>query len=161
VDGTFDVAVATQVYEYVNDIGAALSEAHRALRPGGRMVIIDTDWESIVWHASDVARMRRILAAWDEHLIHPSLPRTLSVQLRRAGFAVEQVKIIPILNTDYDTHTYSGGMINLISAFVPGRQGVTREEVEAWRKDLETLGQRGAYFFSICQYLFLAIKTAP
>ena len=30
--------------------------------------------------------MRRFLAAWDEHLSDPSLPRTLSAQLRAAGF---------------------------------------------------------------------------
>jgi ubiquinone/menaquinone biosynthesis C-methylase UbiE len=157
-DAAVDVAAATQVYEYVDDIAEALSEAHRALRPGGRMVIIDTDWDSIVWQARDMARMRRILAAWDEHLVYPYLPRTLSVQLRRAGFEVKQVKILPVLNTEYSANTYSGGMINLISAFVPGRQGITQEEVEAWRTDLEELSEEGAYFFSICQYLFVATK---
>src|SRR5713226_4975948 len=67
-DGVFDVAVATQVYEYVSDLEPALTELRRVLRPGGRALIVDTDWESIVWHASDPQRMRRVLAAWDEHL---------------------------------------------------------------------------------------------
>jgi SAM-dependent methyltransferase len=157
-DAAFDVAVCTQVYEYVDSIAAALSEAHRAVRPGGRMVIIDTDWDSIVWHARDVARMRRVLAAWDEHLVHPYLPRTLSVQLRQAGLEVKQVKILPVLNTEYADDTYSGGMIDLISTFVPGRQGIKQDEVEAWRMDLKQLGEKGAYFFSICQFLFVASK---
>ena len=33
-DGEFDVAVSTQVYEYVGDMTTALSELHRVLRPG-------------------------------------------------------------------------------------------------------------------------------
>ena len=75
---TFDAAVCTQVYEYVDDIAAALSEARRVLRPGGRLLILDTDWDSIVWHSSDPDRMRRVLAAWEEHLVHPDLPRRLT-----------------------------------------------------------------------------------
>jgi arsenite methyltransferase len=37
-DGAFDAVTSTQVYEYVDDIPAALAEAHRVLRPGGRLL---------------------------------------------------------------------------------------------------------------------------
>jgi arsenite methyltransferase len=49
-DADFDVVVSTQVYEYVQDIAGALSELARVLRPGGRALVLDTDWDSIVWH---------------------------------------------------------------------------------------------------------------
>jgi arsenite methyltransferase len=47
-DGSFDAVTATQVYEYVADMPAALTEARRVLRPGGRLLILDTDWDSLV-----------------------------------------------------------------------------------------------------------------
>ena len=45
-DGGFDAAVSTQVYEYVDDVDKALKELHRVLKPHGRAVILDTDWDS-------------------------------------------------------------------------------------------------------------------
>ena len=57
---------------------AALAEAWRVLRPGGRLLVLDTDWDSIVWRSGDHDRMRRVLAAWDRHLADPYLPRRLT-----------------------------------------------------------------------------------
>ena len=153
-DATFDAATSTQVYEYVADMPAALAEAHRVLRPGGRLLALDTDWGSIVWHSSEPERMRRVLAAWDEHLAHPYLPRTLGVLLEEAGFAVTRRQIVPILNAGYDANTYSANLIGFITAFVPGRQDVTHEDANAWAEELVALGD--AYFFSLNRYVFVA-----
>ncbi len=155
-DEGFDAAVCTQVYEYVPEIGAALAEAHRALRKGGRLLVLDTDWDSIVWHSRDPERMRHILAAWDEHLADPYLPRRLPRLLTDAGFTVAQPAAIPVLNVGYDPNTYSAGLTGFITAFVPGRQGVTEAEAAAWKEDLVGLGED--YFFSLNRYLFVAVK---
>ena len=50
-------------------------------------MIIDTDWDSLVWAATDRDRAARIAAAWNEHLPDPYLPRSLAPRLRAAGFA--------------------------------------------------------------------------
>ena len=155
-DGSFDAVTATQVYEYVVDMPAALAEARRVLRPGGRLLILDTDWDSLVWHSSDPARMRRVLAAWDEHLADPYLPRRLGRLLTDADFTVARRLLHPVLNAGYDPNTLSAGVIGLAVNFVPGRAGVTTEEAAAWRDDLVGLG--ADYFFSLNRYLFLAVK---
>jgi SAM-dependent methyltransferase len=85
--GAFDAAVCTQVYEYVADMPAALAHARRLLTPGGRLLVLDTDWDSIVWRTGDEARMTRVLAAWDEHLVHRDLPRRLPQLLAEAEAA--------------------------------------------------------------------------
>ncbi len=119
---------------------------------------MSTDMKSFVWHSSDEARMEKILKAWDEHLAHPHLPRTLAAKLRGAGFSLQGREIIPMFNPEYHENTYSHGMINLIGTFAVGRNGVGKEEAEAWAEDLRALGERGEYFFSLNRYLFLAAK---
>ncbi|PYN96458.1 MAG: methyltransferase type 11 [Candidatus Rokuibacteriota bacterium] len=152
----FDAAVAAQVYEYVGDLARAFSEARRVLRPGGRLLVLDTDWDAIVWNTTDRARTTRMLTAWREHLVHPHLPRTLARRLKEAGFAVEDVGVFTLVNTEYGEHTVSLGLTALMAAFVPGRHGITEAEVAAWAADLRALGAAGDYFFSLNRYLFLA-----
>ena len=157
-DGIFDAAVATQVYEYVSDIDLALDELYRALRPGGRAFIVDTDWSSIVWNNSDPGRMRRVLGAWDEHLSDPHLPATLTPKLKRAGFQVVTRDVNPMFNPEYSPDSYSAGILQGIQAFVPGRRGITKTEADAWAADLTDLGEAGEYFLSLNRYLFMVVK---
>jgi ubiquinone/menaquinone biosynthesis C-methylase UbiE len=155
-EASFDAAVATQVYEYVQDISAALGEVFRVLRPGGRLLVLDTDWGSIVWHSRDTERTRRVLAAWDEHLVDPYLPRRLTRLLADAQFSVTRREAIPLLNAGYDPNTFSAGLMGFITEFVPGRQGLTEADAQAWAEDLKALGDD--YFFSLNRYLFLAVR---
>jgi ubiquinone/menaquinone biosynthesis C-methylase UbiE len=157
-DATFDVAVSVQVYEYIPDVAKALSEMYRVIRPGGRAAIVSTDWDAIAWHASDSVRMSRVLSAFAEHCAYTALPRTLAPQLRQAGFVLKEQRVIPQFNPMYDPDTYSYQSARLISSFVTGRRGITREESLAWLEDLRQTGERGEYFFSLNQYLYLAMK---
>ena len=157
-DGSFDAAVSTQVYEYVANIPAALAELYRVLRPGGRAVIVDTDYGSLVIYTEDKPRMARVLAAWNEHFVHADLPRMLSHQLRDAGFAIRRRDVIPMFNPEYDPNTFSHGLLALMASFVVGRQGVTRDEAAAWAAEFAELGRQGRYFFSVNRYLFAAEK---
>jgi len=157
-DASFDVGVSTQVYEYVPDVAQALAELHRVLRPGGRALILDTDWDSVVWHSRDRARMQRILAAWNERFADPYLPRTLASRLHDAGFELRSRDVLVLFNPEYDPATYSVSNGRIMADFVIGRQGITPTEVEAWTRELEQLSREGDYFFSLNRYLFLADK---
>jgi ubiquinone/menaquinone biosynthesis C-methylase UbiE len=156
----FDLAMSTQVYEFVPDVQSALSELHRVLRPGGRAAIIDTDWQTILWHTRHPERMARVLKVWDEHLAHPVLPRTLATRLRQAGFSLLECKVIPYLDVTYKPENYSFNMTKTVRGFVRGRQGIMREEADEWAGEFQSLADVGAYFFCLNRFLFLAEKRS-
>jgi ubiquinone/menaquinone biosynthesis C-methylase UbiE len=81
----FDVVYGVQVIEYVPELDDALSEIYRVLRPGGRVVMLATNWNSIVWHSNRPGRMSEVLKAWDTHAPYPDLPSILPTRLRKAG----------------------------------------------------------------------------
>jgi ubiquinone/menaquinone biosynthesis C-methylase UbiE len=156
-DGAFDAATATQVYEFVEDLPNSLAELHRVLRPGGRALILDTDWDSIVWHSSDDDRMRRVLDGWRRRTANPHLPRTLAPRLRRAGFRVIHRETFTIFDATGDEASYSAHQIDHLGA---SAVGVPEGEIKAWSEDLRALAQSGEYFFSLNRYLFLATRPA-
>ena len=158
-DASFDAATSIQVYEYVADVDQALAELHRVLRPGGRALILDTDWASIVWNTTDQARMDRVLAAWVDRFADPHLPRSLSRRLRDAGFNIRRRETVVLLNPEYDPETYSVINASIIADYITGRHGLTPDEVQAWQQDLTQLGEEGRYFFSLNRYVFLADKS--
>jgi len=132
---------------------------HRVVRPDGRVLILDTDWDSIVWHSSSRERMNRVLEAWEQHAADCHLPRTLADRLSRVGFRVEARQIVPLFNPSYDANSYSGHLVDFIATFVTGH-GISREEAQLWARDVRQGGERGDYFFSLNRYLFVAKKPA-
>lgn len=160
-DGAFDAAVSTQVYEYVPDMPRALAELHRVLKPGGRALILDTDWRSVVWRCRDQGLMDRVLAVWDEHLFDPHLPASLGPMLTRAGFTLRRVEIAPLLTPGWQPVSYAAGILRTMKDFVlkagPER-GLSVDEIQAWSADQQDLIARGEFFFSLNRYLFLATR---
>jgi SAM-dependent methyltransferase len=153
-DAAWDVIVSVQVAEYVPDIAAFCAEAFRVLRPGGRGVIVATDWDTMAWHSDELDRMRRLLEAFRPHCADSALPRTLRPRLRNAGFEVDRVSCFPIVNTDWAEGCYSRMMTSFLAAYLRGQTEVPEEEVAAWEAEFPALAAEGRYYFVTTRIFF-------
>ena len=157
-DGSVDAAVALQSLEYVPEVSRAIREIARMLCPGGRAVVLDTDFDSTVWHGRDQGRVDRILAAYDAHVAHRGLPRVLGRLASEAGLAVIRREVVPILNVSFHPNTYAYGIARFIRDFVVGTGRVSAEEAEAWLEECAALDQASEFFMSLNRYLFVLRK---
>jgi ubiquinone/menaquinone biosynthesis C-methylase UbiE len=158
-DGSFDAALSVQVLEYVPEIPAALAEIRRALRPGGRVVLWDVDWTTLSMSSAKPERMRTVLDAWDEHLTHVALPRTLTAQLREAGFDDVTMDGYAFATDQLVPDTYGGFLVPFVERFVIDREAVAEEEAHAWADEQRELAARGEFYAAVIQFRFAA--TAP
>jgi arsenite methyltransferase len=154
---SFDFVVAVQVYLYVRDIEQALAEARRVLRPGGRLAIVDTDWDSCVWLTAERERHQRIMEARTRELGQPHLPPALPGLLKRAGLRLDRIEAHPVLNLRYEADSFSAGLIEPTPKIVT-RFGIDAAEAQAWVQDLKSRTGEDDYFFSLNRYLFVARK---
>jgi SAM-dependent methyltransferase len=153
-DRSYDAVVSTQVAEYVPDTAAFCREAFRVLRPGGRGVVIATDWDTVAWHSDDPARMRRVLDGFRPHCAHSTLPRTLASSLRAAGFEVLRVSCYPIVNVDGSESSYSRSAATLIATYVRRTAALPEAEIAAWQAELAALAEAGRYYFVTGRIIF-------
>jgi SAM-dependent methyltransferase len=160
-DRTFDALTCVQVAEYLPRADIAIREAYRVLKPGGRAVLVATDWDAVIWHSSDATGMDRVLEAWRKHCFDAQMPRTLAGRAMKAGFSVDMVKAFPILNLTFRPQTYSRTLADVIGEFVLTRRVIPNAVYEAWLANLSKLDQEGRYFFFNSRFLFHVHRPGP
>ncbi|MDP1795151.1 MAG: methyltransferase domain-containing protein [Acidimicrobiales bacterium] len=157
-DDEFDRIISVQVLEYVEDTATALAEIFRALKPYGRVVVWDSDWESVAWYSRDPERMTAVVHAWHDHLVHRALPRTLASSLRAAGFVDVRLDAHAFASTDLAPDGFVGALFPLVDAFVSRHPSVAGEVAQAWKAEQRELSDCGEFYFALTQCCFTATK---
>ncbi len=154
---SFDVVLSVQVFEYLEDVQKALLELYRVLKPGGRLVLRDADWGTLIWESGNPDRMRHMLDIWDQHLADPFSPRTLAARVDNAGFANCSVRAFVTVQTDYDVTQTNYYIARFVAPYAIS-QGADERDVADWLADLDAQAKAGRYFYSLNSYIFSAIK---
>lgn len=158
-DASFDFVVASQVYCYVKDVVAALRCAARVLKPGGRIVVLETDWDFCTWRSADPALTRRMVEARAAAMYeHAHLPRDLSALFVAAGLKLRGVDTFAIVETSYDAESFGAGTLEGArrEAVKDGR--VAAEEAARWEAELRARAARNDWFFFLNRFIFSGMK---
>ncbi len=154
-DGEFDGVRIERVIQHVGDAAGFLREALRIVRPGGRVVVADSDWGSLMIHPGDRPLINRITSGvHNGYMAEPWAGRTLHEAMLNAGFVDVSSRI----------HVVSPGpgIQESLNAFLPRRvaTGVgTQTELEEFGNELVAALERGDGVYSFC--MFVAWGQSP
>lgn len=156
--GVFDVVTASQVLCFVPDVARAVSEMFRILKPGGRLIVLDSDWGSLVWNCSNPDLGVRVRDVMTSAYADAHVPRSLSRHLTEAGFAIAGRHAYPILNWAPGEDAYSQQLLDHLAPMAEGVDGFDATDVEAWMIDQRSMVEDGTYMFCMNRFVFCARK---
>ena len=103
VDAAFDGCRCERVFQHTCNAEALAAELVRVTKPGGRIVVADTDWATLSIDCLDAALERRIVAAVAGYWCNGYAGRQLRRLMTGAGMAIERTEVWPIWWTDLAT----------------------------------------------------------
>lgn len=153
-DARFDGCRADRVFQHLTNPGQALTELCRVTRSGGRIVVSDPDWDTLIVASPDVATTRAVTRLNSDTWHHGQMGRQLYGLFRAAG--LEEVTILPItlFFTDFALASELYHLRRTAERAV--QQGLlTPEAVAGWLASLEQADRAGQFFsaatgFTVC-----------
>jgi ubiquinone/menaquinone biosynthesis C-methylase UbiE len=145
------------MFQHLEDPRQALRELVRVTRSDGRIVVFDTDWETLIVDSDDIATTRTILQAKCDLLRHGWIGRQLVGLMHAAGLG--QITVEPaslILTHGPLAITLHGLRRAAEEARQRGR--ITKEQVDAWFDDVERRHAAGQFFSSVTAFIVCGRK---
>jgi ubiquinone/menaquinone biosynthesis C-methylase UbiE len=153
-DGCFDGALAARLLLHVANPEAVLRELRRVVRPGGRVLAMDWDFDTSAVDHSDRDLTRRVLH-WrcDHHGGNNWSGRQLWRQMAAAGLS--EVKAVPVVSVA--RHAQDSLTLSLLRAAQVTRDGggITPAEHDAWVAELQAAIAAGRFFASIVYFIVI------
>lgn len=148
-DGSVDVIRCERVFQHLADPVAAVAEFARVLRPGGRVVVIDSDWGTAVQTPGDAELVARAAAYRNSKTPNPYAGRHLPGQLRAAGLTVDpDIAATAVIPPDVAVLVLLGN--GLSDAVADGV--VTQAEAEALLAETKAAQEQGAAFLAVTMF---------
>lgn len=146
--GAADVYRAERLFQHLPDQQAALAEARRVLRAGGRILLADAEPDSIAIDGTDRALTRAVLKSYPDSIKDGWCGRRLPGLLKDAGFVDVRVDVRMLATTDFATF---GFYVDMYAALAT-EAGVPADDVVRWVDDQRARGETDRWFAAIPMY---------
>ena len=149
-----DRVLCKNVLEYVPDVNATLAEFQRVLRPGGRLLAIDSDWGFVIVEPWGRAATERFFAAAAPAFKEPEIGRKLRGLLVASGF--DDVEVVVQAGAD----TSGGSLLVLrnMASYARAFDLMAAEEIDGMLARAEAAVEAGRYLFCLPQFLVSAVR---
>lgn len=157
-DNTFDRTRADRVFQHLDKTGQALRELRRVTKTGGRVLVLDVDWSTLVIDVVPVELTQRILNHHFARSVNGAAGRSLYGLFKQSGFSDIEIECETFPVTDAGLAFFLWGLDATLQDIVAS--GVAEPaEVDAWLVDLNHRDRAGGFFSSITGFGVCAVKV--
>ncbi len=155
---TFDRALCHNVLEALPEPGALLVEAHRVLRPGGRLVLSHSDYDTLVFSSDDLALTRRLVHAYCDtqqawmDAVDGTIGRRLADIAGRSPLAMLDVRAAVVVSRRFQPGELGYAYAHHLVRVLRRTGSFSAPELDAWLEGLRWQDDRGGFLFSLNDY---------
>ncbi len=153
---SFDAAVCISVLGFCRDPEQVLAEARRVLRPGGRILVVNSDEDTRVYNGHDRELGRRMARAIADRGNDPWLGRRLAPMLSATGFQIEQETVLVDLERDFAPGTSGYALAHFVRDYLLHTADIPEADYQRWLADLAFCALDGSFCYSVVTYACLA-----
>ncbi|WP_084478547.1 methyltransferase domain-containing protein [Nocardia jejuensis] len=154
---TFDAALCERVFQHLTGPARAAGEIARVLKPGGRVVVMDSDWGTAIVHPGDRHVVHEVIETMIAGTTNPFAGRRLAGQLTAAGLVVDDIGSHALVQ---DTGVGAGALVTRIAEMAVARGAITEQQRDQLLADLAAGAASGDAHLSVTIFAVSAHKPA-
>ena len=147
-DNRFDRVYAKRLFQVLPPTSApkVFGEMERVLKPGGTLVLVDTDWTSVAVNYSDLEVERRLTGFFRDRMRPNGLAgRQLPEMIQQATFEDLEAKVMSIVIRDFAETPFS----DWLESEALKAKLATPQEIQKWRTELEQKTAQQTFLFHV------------
>ncbi len=154
-DGTFDVCRAARLLEHLTDAGRGLAEMARVTRPGGRIVVFDIDWDTLIIDHPDKKTTRTIALSYSDSIRNGWIGRQLPRLFKEQHLEVRSIDPVQV----FPHYALAEVFLRSHLAVLQTKGTLSAGQVAQWWEYLQRADERGSLLISFTAFIVTGAKS--
>ena len=164
-DNTFDFVFTKDMFECVTDKELLVSEIHRILKPGGTVISVNCDWDSVTYNGENKELITKAVHAyaatkqpWMDD-IDSWIGRRMYGFFNKSKLFESSVSVFNVVETEYTEGKFGYDLsMDIAWLYKENTGALNKEEYDEFIENLKSSQKDGQYIFSKPYYIYKGIK---